>query len=127
MRRTGLTAIGVVLLWAVGASVATLPAPAATEDGRRPRAVTLDVSPRTVQRGAILTFTGSRWPARSRVNLLVGPPRSEASPVGVAVTDARGRFVRRIRISRQAMPGPYVALACRNACRTKASASFRIQ
>lgn len=110
-----------------GPALATdAPRPATAGETHREMAVSLRVTPRAVPRGAFLTFTGSGWPARARVTLLVGPPASEADPVGSVRTDARGRFVRRIRIHPSATPGRYVALACRLACRVKARATFRI-
>lgn len=108
------------------AALGAAPAIAHDEGAGRETAISLRVTPKAVARGAFLTFTGSGWPARSRVQLLVGPPASEADPVGTITTDARGRFERRMRIQRTATPGPYVALACRAQCRVKATATFRI-
>jgi hypothetical protein len=123
--RAAATAAAALAAFAALGAVGAGPVPAAVE-AQREMAVSLRVTPRVVPRGAFLTFTGSGWPARARVTLLVGPPASEADPVGAVLTDARGRFVRRIRIRPSAMPGRYVALACRRGCRVKATATFRI-
>lgn len=120
---------------ALGILVALTTAPAAGADrypgrtageAQHEMAVSLRVTPKTIPRGGVLTFRGAGWPARTRVTLLVGPPASEADPVGSVRTNARGRFLRRLRISRTATPGAYVALACRAGCRVKATATFRI-
>ena len=87
----------------------------------------LRLAPTVVARGGTITFTGYGFRPRARVELLVGPPRSEASPVGTARTDAHGAFRRRVRTSARARPGRYVALACQAECRIKASAAFRLR
>lgn len=93
---------------------------------RTAAAGTLSVRPTTVRPGGSVTFTGSGWTASSRVELLIGPPRSEASHVAWARTSAAGAFRKTLRLSSGARPGKYVALACRRACRDKASARLTI-
>ncbi len=88
--------------------------------------VRVSVSPRTVRAGSQLTVSGRGWPARSSVQLLVGPPQSEASPVGSVRARADGSFRKVLRVNSRARPGRYVLLACRRSCRVKASATFTI-
>lgn len=87
-------------------------------------APSVSVSPKSLPRGGTLAVTGRGWPGNVRVQLLIGPPRSEADPVGLARTDGRGRFRRTLSVHRA--PGPAVLLGCRRECRDKASASFRV-
>lgn len=94
------------------------PAPAA--------APSVSVSPTAVKRGGTLIVTGRHWAPRSRVELLIGPPRSEASHVAWATASTAGIVRARIPIARHAHTGRFVLLACRRSCRIKAQASFRI-
>ncbi len=84
------------------------------------------VSPKVVLRGGSLVVTGRHWPRRARVELLIGPPRSEASHVAWVTTTRSGTLHRRLPIARDAATGRFVLLACRRSCRVKAQASFRI-
>lgn len=70
--------------------------------------------------------TGKGWPRNVRVQLLIGPPRSEADHVAWARTGGAGTFRRSLTIGTRARTGPAVLLACRRECRDKASATFRI-
>lgn len=110
-----------LLLTALAVLAASAPAPAAV--AARP---TVSVSPTTVVRGGSLLVTGRHWTPRATVQLLIGPPRSEADPVATARATATGTFRRRLPIARGARTGRFVLLACRRSCRIKASASFRI-
>jgi len=101
------------------ALVATAPAP-----GKARTSVSL--SPKWVAAGKTLTVKGRGWPARKQIVLLVGPPRSEASPVATVKTGRRGRFVRKVQISALAKPGRYVLLACRRDCAKKRKVRFTI-
>lgn len=89
-------------------------------------APSVSVSPTTVQRGGVLAVTGRGWPHGVRVELLVGPPRSEASHVAWVTTTGAGTLRGAITIAARASTGPFVLLACRNSCRIKTQASFRI-
>lgn len=84
----------------------------------------VSVSPKSIPRGGTLVVTGRGWPKNVSVQLLIGPPRSEADPVGSARTDGSGRFRRALRVDRAA--GPAVLLGCRRECRDKAAATFRV-
>ena len=65
--------------------------------------------------------------AGKRVELPIGPPRSEASPVTkVRPANRRGRFRHGIELTVAAKPGRYVLLACRNDCAKKRKARFTI-
>lgn len=87
---------------------------------------TVSLWPKTVARGQVMLVTGGHWGRRVRVELLVGPPRSEADHVAWATTTAGGQLRRAIRVSRHARTGRFVLLACRRECRIKRQASFRI-
>ncbi len=108
----------VLALFALPASCA----PAAQRSTKR----TVSVTPKSVLAGGSLTVSGRNWPRRVRVQLLIGPPYSEADPVGSVTTTAHGAFRRTLRISSAATPGRSVLLACRRSCRVKAQTSFRI-
>jgi hypothetical protein len=97
---------------------AAAPAPAPTP--------TISLWPKTVPRGAVLLVTGRHWTPGRLVDVLVGPPRSEADHVAWARARADGTFRRGIRIARDAKTGSFVVLGCRRACRVKAQASFRV-
>lgn len=123
MRRTGPNHAripGIVLVLGLLPALAPLGGAAASA---KPR---LTVRPATVQAGNVVAFSGSGFLANRRVQILVGPPRSEASPIGSAGSNSSGRFRVKIRMSTRARPGRYVALACQRTCRIKASASLRI-
>jgi hypothetical protein len=87
---------------------------------------TLRLRPSTISPGGSVTFTGSGWPANRRVDLLIGPPFSEADKFTSARTGARGRFRTTFRFPAAIEPGRYVVLACRRSCRVKVSASLRV-
>jgi len=99
--------------------LATAPAPGKA-------ATTVSLSPKRVVAGKTLTVKGRGWPARKQIVLLVGPPRSEASPVATVKAGRRGRFVRKVQISALAEPGRYVLLACRRDCAKKRKVRFTI-
>jgi hypothetical protein len=86
-------------------------------------AVRLHVRPATAAPGSSITISGT---GLATATILVGPPRSEADPVGTARTNAHGSFSFRLRIPANAQMGRFVALGCQRGCRVKASASFRI-
>jgi len=86
----------------------------------------LHVSPSAVAVGSTITISGTSFRPSATVTVLVGPPRSEADPVGTARANAHGSFSFRLRIPKSGTPGSWVALGCQRACRVKASAAFRI-
>lgn len=104
----------------VGAGVASDPAP------RSSATPSVRVVPSVVQRGNRITVTGRNWPRNVIVELLIGPPRSEAEPVGRARTTSTGAFRRYLRIASTTAPGRWVLLGCRRECRVKAVRSFRV-
>lgn len=110
-----------------GAQAAGTSLRAAGADAHAAARPTVSVRPSTVRRGATVTISGSRWPARRTVILLIGPPRSEASPFSSARTNGAGRFRKSVRqLSSAVGPGAYVVLACRRSCRDKASARLTV-
>ncbi|CAB4913958.1 unannotated protein [freshwater metagenome] len=110
-----------ILLAAVALTGAlALPAAAATPS---PSVV---VTSRDVPVGGVLLVTGAHWPAGRGVELLIGPPRSEASHVIWTRADAAGRISARVRVPSYLRSGRGVVLACRRACRIKAASWFRL-
>jgi len=79
-----------------------------------------------VKRGHRIVVTGRHWPRSAIVELLIGPPNSEADRVGRARTTNAGTFRRYLRISPATTPGRWVLLGCRRECRVKAVNSFRV-
>lgn len=119
IRRTALVVLLLSMSFAGGAGAR----PAASSAPRTPQ---LTADPTTVQAGGTLTLHGTGFPRNVRVTLLAGPPHSEAARIGGASTGRRGRFTATIRIRPHSSAGTFVALACHDACRVKASARFRI-
>jgi hypothetical protein len=91
-----------------------------------PRTPQLTAAPTAVQAGDTLTLQGTGFPRNVHVTLLAGPPNAEATRIGGASTGRRGRFTATIHIRPHSSAGAFVALACHDACRVKASARFRI-
>jgi hypothetical protein len=104
------------------AALVLLPA-AAVAAARTPQ---LTADPTAVQPGETLTLEGRGFPPNAHVALLAGPPSAEAQRIGGAQTGRRGRFTATIRIRTHSSAGAFVALACFDGCRVKASARFRI-
>ena len=84
------------------------------------------MSPSITVAGSTIIARGRNWERRARVQLLIGPPRSEADPVATVRTTARGSFAKRITLSRAIGPGKWILLACRRECAIKRSARFTI-
>jgi hypothetical protein len=80
----------------------------------------------TVRPGGSLTLTGRGFPSNARIALLGGPPDGEVRRIGGAQTGRRGRFVATIRIRERSSASAFVAKACFDACRVKATVRFRI-
>jgi hypothetical protein len=86
----------------------------------------LTAEPSAVAAGSRLTLVGRGFPRNVHIALMAGPPQSEATRIGGATTGLRGRFSATIHIRPQASAGRFVALACHDGCRIKASTTFRI-
>ena len=119
---TGLVVVGVALAAGV---VAAGSATSATTSSATARP-TVRIAPLVVQRGDRIVVTGRNWARSAIVDLLIGPPRSEADPVGRARTTSSGTFRRYLRIAPKTKPGRWVLLACRRECRIKAVKSFTV-
>ncbi len=119
-------------LWLAGvaacALVAAGVAPAVERASSAAAKPTARVAPSIVKRGQAITVTGAHWPRNVTVQLLIGPPQSEAERVGSARTTSRGTFRRKLVPPAwvQARLGRWVLLACRRDCRVKATATFRL-
>jgi hypothetical protein len=121
LRCTALAAL--VLLPAATVATARPAAPPAHAAARAPQ---LTAEPDAVQPGETLTLEGRGFPRNVHLALLAGPRGTEGERIGGAQTGRRGRFVATIRIRKPATAGAFVAQACFDACRVKASARFRI-
>ncbi len=99
---------------------------AAARPERAPAGPQLTAEPAVAEPGAAVVLSGRGFPRNASIELLAGPPRSEAQTIGSARTGRRGAFTATIRIRPQADPGRLVALACYDACRVKAAVRFRI-
>lgn len=121
--------LALVCVVAASGFTAAAAAPAADPALQRagaPAAPTVRIAPAVVQRGERITVTGGNWARNAVVDLLIGPPRSEADLAGRARTTSAGTFRRYLRISRTTTPGRWVLLGCRRECRVKAVKSFRV-
>jgi hypothetical protein len=119
--RTALVAL--LLTLPVAAVAGARPGSPSAPAARTPQ---LTADPIAVQAGDTVTLTGTGFPRNVHVNLLAGPPHAEATRIGGASTGQRGRFTATIRIRPHSSAGAFVALACHDACRVKASTRFRI-
>jgi hypothetical protein len=116
-----------VVVVAVGVPAgAARPQRPAARPQRPPAGPQLTAKPVAAAPGQAVVLRGTGFPRNAPIELLAGPPRSEARSIGSARTGRRGGFVATIRIRSQADPGRLVALACHDACRVKAAVRFRI-
>ena len=104
-----------------GLAVAARPGPSGRANGPQ-----LTVEPEAAAPGGTVVLRGRGFPRNAAIDLLAGPPHSEAQRIGGARTGRRGGFRATIQIRSQADAGRLVALACYDACRVKAGARFRI-
>jgi hypothetical protein len=111
------------LLPATAALAQPTGAPPSHAAERTPR---LTAEPTSVAPGETLRLVGRGFPRNARLALLAGPPDGEARRIGGAQTGRRGRFVATIRIRERSDAGAWIAQACFDACRVKASVRFRI-
>jgi hypothetical protein len=118
------TALVALLLSLPVAAVAGARPPAQSAPAARTPQLTAD--PTAVQAGGTMTLQGTGFPRNVHVTLLAGPPNADATRIGGASTGRRGRFTATIRIRPNSSAGAFVALACHDACRVKASTRFRI-
>lgn len=86
----------------------------------------LTAEPQATAPGDTLVLRGRGFPRNAQIELLAGPPGGDAQRIGGAQTGRRGVFTARIRIRPRSDAGRFVALACHDACRVKASARFSI-
>ncbi|HET6448616.1 MAG TPA: hypothetical protein VFG31_05855 [Conexibacter sp.] len=86
----------------------------------------LTADPVAVQPGGTLTLEGSGFPGNVHVALMAKPPHGATTRIGGAETGRHGHFLATIHIRPQSSAGAFVALACHDDCRLKASARFRI-
>jgi hypothetical protein len=122
LRCTALAAVALLPATTVAlAQPASAPSSHAAE--RTPQ-LTADTT--TVKPGETLTLTGRDFPRNAHLALLAGPPKADAQRIGGAQTGSRGSFVAKIRIRARSSAGAFVARACFDGCRVKASARFRI-
>ncbi len=120
--RTALVAL-LVSLPTVAVAAARPTGPSAPAVARTPQ---LTADPAAVRAGGTLTLRGTGFPRNVHLVLLAGPPNAEASRIGGASTGQRGRFTATIHIRPRSSAGTFVAMACHDDCRVKASTRFRI-
>jgi hypothetical protein len=114
-----------MLITGAGLTAASAPGVTATTTATSLRPSVL-ITPSTVRRGGRITVTGHGWPRHVIVELLIGPPRSEADAVARVWTTTGGTFRRYLRIAPATAPGRWVLLGCRRECRIKAVRSFQV-
>jgi hypothetical protein len=108
------------------AAAVAVAAPAPPEAGAAARTPQLTAQPSAVAPGGALTLEGRGFPRNAHIALFARPPHGEAIRIGGARTGRAGRFSATIRIRKQADANTFVALACHDGCRVKASARFRV-
>jgi len=119
MRRLALTGC----LVAVTAAAAVAPTLARVGVHVRPR---LHARPVHVHRGTTLILRGAGFPRRADIVLRAGRPHAKAPRIGSARTGRLGSFRARIHIRWRTAPGVYVARACHDRCRVRATVRFRV-
>jgi len=82
--------------------------------------------PAAVKAGGTLTLEGRGFAGNARITLLAGPLRHTPTRIGSAIAGLHGRFLATIGIRAHAAAHAFLAVACQDACRVKASARFRI-
>lgn len=90
-------------------------------------AAALTVDDARVPAGAVLVLRGGSFPRDAHIVLRAGRAGDETERIGRARTGRRGSFVAEVRIDADTPAGRYVAVACHDRCRTKASVQFRVQ
>jgi hypothetical protein len=73
-----------------------------------------------------MVLHGRGFPHGAHIVLRAGRPHAVAARIGEARAGLRGTFDASVRIDADASPGVYVALACHDRCRQKASVRFRV-
>lgn len=89
-------------------------------------APSLTADPAVVTPGSALVLHGSGFPRQAHLTLLAARPHRAPVRIGSATTGTRGGFVATIRIRARSAAGTFVASACSERCRAKASVRFRI-
>lgn len=119
---------GQLLVLGITTAVAALSAAQAFGDGAAAPAggPQLTADQVVVKPGGALAVRGSGFPRQVRLTLLAGAPHHPATRIGSATTGRRGRFVATIRIRVRSAAGTFVASACSDRCRVRASVRFRI-
>jgi hypothetical protein len=119
-RRTTLVALCIPAITALGAAAYA----AAPRTGTSVPKLTADRV--AVEPGGTLTLEGTGFPRNAHLALMAGPPHGASTRIGGAETGKGGRFVATIHVRPHSSAGAFVALACHDSCRVKASARFRI-
>ena len=77
--------------------------------------------------GETLVVRGSGFPRNAHIALRAGRDGRKTARIGGAETGRRGSFVAEIRIEDDAVRGDYVAIACQDRCRIKATLLFHVR
>lgn len=80
-----------------------------------------------VTAGEALVVRGRGFPKNAHISLRAGRDGKGTSRIGSAETGRRGAFVARVRIDEDAHAGRYVAMACHDHCKVKATLHFHVQ
>lgn len=89
--------------------------------------VALTADDARVPAGEVLVLRGRSFPRDAHIVLRAGRAGDETERIGRARTGRRGSFVAEVRIDAETPAGRYVAVACHDRCRIKASVQFRVQ
>lgn len=111
---------------ALGLIVCAIAALAAGAVAKRHAAPRLHATPARVAPGGTVVLYGRGFPANAHIVLRATPPGGDSARIGEAHTGLRGGFVAPIEIDAGAAPGAYVAAACHDRCRLKATVQFRV-
>jgi hypothetical protein len=111
---------------ALGLIACLIAAIAASAVAQRHAGPRLHATPARVAQGGTIVLHGRGFPANAHIVLRATPPGRRAHRIGEAQTGLRGGFVAPIAIDDDAAPGAYVAAACHDRCRVKATVGFRV-
>jgi hypothetical protein len=112
-----------VCLGLIACTIAALAAGALAKRDALPH---LHATPVRVAPGGTVVLHGRGFPANAHIVLRATPPRGPSTRIGEAHSGLRGGFVAPIAIDAGAALGAYVAAACHDRCRVKATVHFRV-
>lgn len=87
---------------------------------------TLSTQDARIAAGETLVVRGHGFPRDAHIVLRAGRDGRKTERIGDAETGRRGSFVAKIHIEADAVRGAYVAMACHDRCRIKATLLFHV-